>query len=305
MSGKESPSPDVCGLISTEALELLSEIMVAKTLYFDIPDGLKDNLEFIKLRETLLEVREFIMALAAGDLSCSLTHKGYIPGILKGLQASLRHLTWQTGMIASGDFSQRVDFMGEFAESFNSMVRQLDENMRRLRQHEMELERLARTDQLTGANNRGYFLELLDVEMERSRRYSSPLSLLMLDLDHFKTVNDTRGHAAGDEALRSLVSALNKSGLRRSDFFGRMGGEEFAVTLPETDLKMACIVAERIRSILEKTEVHYEGALFFITASIGVARYREEDTADTLLHRADQAMYEAKMTGRNRVCLEM
>jgi len=208
-------------------------------------------------------------------------------------------------MIATGDFSQRVDFMGEFSESFNKMVIQLDETMQSLRLHEKELERLAHTDHLTGVNNRRYFIELLELELERCRRYPKSLSLLMLDIDHFKTVNDTYGHGAGDEALKSFVAMLNNSGLRNSDFAGRMGGEEFAVTLPETEMEIASgVVAERIRNSLEKRAIIYNGTRFFVTVSIGVAELRKEDSVQSILHRADQALYRAKTSGRNRVCTE-
>ena len=126
----------------------------------------------------------------------------------------------------------------------------------------------------------------------------------MLDLDHFKSVNDTRGHAAGDEALRSLCRVLNSSGLRSTDFFGRIGGEEFAIVLPETNIQGAVEIAERVRGNLENTVVLHEGSEFFITASIGISEYRDGDTHESLLNRADQAMYQAKESGRDRICLE-
>jgi len=166
------------------------------------------------------------------------------------------------------------------------------------------LSQQARTDQMTGANNRGYFLELLDGEIERASRYGRSLCLLMLDLDHFKSVNDTRGHAAGDEAIRTVTRVLQASGLRLSDFSGRIGGEEFAVALPETGLQDAADTAERVRSQLAATPVSYACENFSITVSIGVSQYRDGDSQETLLQRADQAMYQAKQTGRNRVCLE-
>jgi diguanylate cyclase (GGDEF)-like protein len=119
----------------------------------------------------------------------------------------------------------------------------------------------------------------------------------------FKSVNDTRGHAAGDQALRTLTAVLRSAGLRKSDSWGRIGGEEFAVTLPECSLEQAAIVAERIRSRIAEAPVTFGKDVFFITASIGLSEYRSGDTQETLLHRADQALYQAKQTGRNRVCL--
>jgi diguanylate cyclase (GGDEF)-like protein len=274
-----------------EASALLLEVLKSRTLTSELPEELTKLPEFMELRETLIDFREFLLAVSTGDLSRSLVRKGYLAGALK----SLRHLTWQTKVISSGDFSQRVDFMGEFSESFNLMVQQLDESRQ-------QLEIVSRTDALTGVNNRRHFSDLLMAEIERSCRYSRCLSVMMFDLDHFKKVNDTYGHAAGDEALRTFARTLQWSGLRKNDFWGRLGGEEFSLALPETDLDSALIPAERIRSMLEETSIQYEQVTFRITVSIGISQYQLGDTIETVLGRADQAMYEAKQAGRNRIC---
>lgn len=286
-----------------EVLAHLEDVLNSKTVTDRLPQHLVDNSRFMELRSMLLDMRCFVLAIAAGNLSPSMQHKGAIAGALKGLQASLRHLTWQTTMIAGGDFSQRVDFMGEFSESFNSMVCQLDKMMKQVRLHEQELVRLTHTDPLTGINNRGYFMELLSAELERSRRYGRIFSILMFDLDHFKKVNDNYGHAAGDEALKRFVEVLRNAGLRQSDFWGRLGGEEFALVLPETGISQAGTPAERIRALLEGTPVTHGDATFNITVSIGVTEYVSGENAESLLNRADMAMYRAKQTGRNRICL--
>ncbi len=288
---------DASSMLLAVAVKNLQNLLTASTVSLEPPQELAEVEGYPELYATLLEVRTAILKFASGKLDYQVTKKGYLPGSIKSLQAALHHLTWQTKMIASGDFTQRVDFMGDFSESFNSMVTLLDESMRKL-------ELIAHTDPLTGANNRGYFLESLDVEYERAKRYGSVFSLAMLDLDHFKSVNDTRGHAAGDEALRSLCRVLNSSGLRSTDFFGRIGGEEFAIVLPETNILGAVEIAERVRSNLEQSAVLYEGNEFFITASIGISQYRDGDTRESILNRADQAMYTAKKSGRNRICLE-
>jgi diguanylate cyclase (GGDEF)-like protein len=285
------------------ALKSLHDLLTARNVRAEPLDELAAVEGFADLYTKLLEVRNAIMATAAGDLQYQIAMRGYVPGAIKGMQASLRHLTWQTKAIASGDYSQRTDFMGEFSDAFNTMVLQLDETMRNLRLKEQDLRKMAQTDPLTGANNRGYFMELLHTEIKRCQRYSHTFSVLMLDLDNFKSINDTRGHAAGDEALRTMIRVFQSSGLRQSDFWGRIGGEEFAITLPETALHAAAEAAERIRANLVKTAVSYDNDKFFFTASIGVSQYKPGDALETLLQRADQAMYEAKQTGRNRVCL--
>lgn len=167
-----------------------------------------------------------------------------------------------------------------------------------------ELEHDAWTDTLTQVANRGHFLELARQEFARCRRYGHPLSLWMLDIDHFKEVNDTYGHHAGDIALQSLVSTSQQA-LRDWDILGRMGGEEFAVLLPETETTQALLVAERLRQIVATaTTPLSDGKSVHLTVSIGIATARDDDADfDTLLDRADHALYEAKRTGRDKVCL--
>ena len=276
-------------------LALFSELLKSRSLTLEVPESLASNPEFMELRRMLIDVREFLFALSVGDLSLSMPHKGYLAGTIKALQSSLRHLTWQTKMISSGDFTQQVDFMGDFSDSFNSMVKHLDESMRLL-------EKTSRTDPLTGINNRGFFMQLLTAEVERSCRYDRILSVLMIDIDHFKKINDKFGHAMGDVALQSFVAVLQNCKLRQIDFFGRLGGEEFAVVLPETTLEKAMLPAERIRRKLAETSIVHAEASFCVTASFGVSQYVTGDTVESVLSRADQAMYLAKKEGRNRIC---
>lgn len=282
--------------LSERAIASLHQLLVAKTVATTAPEEFAQIAGYQQLYAMMLEIRTGIMAFANGDLSYPITHKGYLPGAIKALQASLNHLTWQTKMIAGGDFSQRVDFMGDFSEAFNGMVQQLAESTQKL-------EVLAHIDSLTGINNRRHFMERLGAELDRTRRYSRPLSLLILDLDHFKSVNDSRGHAAGDAALQAICAVFANCGLRNSDFPGRLGGEEFALVLPETTVDCAREVAERLRKKIAATVIHFEDQHFSITASIGVGQYHDPETLATLLKRADLAMYHAKTSGRNRVCL--
>lgn len=179
-----------------------------------------------------------------------------------------------------------------------------------LREVSAELDRLARTDALTGIANRRALFDLLGVEFRRSRRYGRELSVLMLDLDHFKHVNDRWGHPFGDYVLREIAGLIGHN-VRESDIIGRYGGEEFAVILPETDTRRAVIVAEKLRRAAEAFEYRTQETPptgdppVRITISIGVASLPVEEDQDEveLIGRADQALYEAKRTGRNRVVI--
>jgi diguanylate cyclase (GGDEF)-like protein/PAS domain S-box-containing protein len=167
-----------------------------------------------------------------------------------------------------------------------------------------ELERRAYTDYLTGLANRRHFLEQAESELVRTLRYGRELSILMLDIDRFKTINDTYGHKVGDVVLKKLADVCSAT-LRDVDIVGRLGGEEFAVLLPETGEKSAMEVAERLRGALAASQVVLSGGLpLHFTASFGVAILEDKDTnIDTLLNQADQALYRAKSEGRNRVCM--
>lgn len=164
-----------------------------------------------------------------------------------------------------------------------------------------QLSELASTDALTGCANRRQFLERLTHEMARATRYGGTLSVIALDLDHFKAINDTHGHGAGDEALKHFAT-LAKRLLRTQDTLGRIGGEEFAILLPDTNEAGAVILAERLREQIERTAVQYGGHAIAMTVSAGVAQRRQAtDTPEDLLKRADETLYTAKRGGRNRV----
>ena len=171
-----------------------------------------------------------------------------------------------------------------------------------LKKAQVELQRIATTDFLTGIANSRSFLEAGEREMQRQRRYGSrPLTVLMFDLDHFKQVNDTYGHAAGDKVLVA-IAAFCKKLLRDIDIFGRLGGEEFAMLLPETDLAGGRATAERLRSGVAEVPIETERAILHVTISVGVTETATDDELlETVLKRADDAMYQAKNGGRNRV----
>ena len=164
----------------------------------------------------------------------------------------------------------------------------------------LELERLSRTDRLTKLNNRGFWEESLDAEFRRVRRTGHPSTLVMFDIDHFKKVNDTYGHPAGDEVIRRTAQALRETA-RTTDVLGRYGGEEFGVILVDTPPDKAMIFAERLRQRIEATPVEHDGRTIAYTISLGLAPLaRETPDHKAWIEAADGALYESKRGGRNR-----
>jgi diguanylate cyclase (GGDEF)-like protein len=163
-----------------------------------------------------------------------------------------------------------------------------------------EVQRLATIDDLTGIYNRRALFEQAAREVQRAVRFAHPLSITMFDLDHFKQVNDTHGHAAGDQALRMVAQRCRES-IRAVDILGRFGGEEFVVVLPETNTAGACLAAERVRRRIVDTPIVTDHGAIRVTCSLGVTSLGPNDDFDTLLKRADQALYDAKAAGRNCV----
>ena len=177
---------------------------------------------------------------------------------------------------------------------FRPMVRRIIESHR-------QLHLLATTDSLTGVANRRSFIQRASLEVERALRFKGSLSFLALDIDHFKKINDSFGHAAGDQALIAVANALSRS-LRGVDILGRVGGEEFAVVLPETDAAGAAAAAERLRHSVQALDLQINSVRAPITVSIGVAQFSAGMShLSDAMSRADAALYLAKQTGRNRV----
>jgi diguanylate cyclase (GGDEF)-like protein len=301
-------------------------------------------------------IREILCSFAAGDLSPAIGIRGIIPGCLKTLQAHLRHIIWQVQMVEQGDFSQQIQFMGEFSAAFNGMVNQMNITLKELRAKEADLRTLAESlrkeinlrntavealqesesrfkylashDPLTGALNRRSFIERAEYELRSARILRISSGIVMMDIDHFKLFNDTWGHQAGDEALRHVVSIIS-SMLRKNDFLGRYGGEEFVFFFSHADKKTGIAIAERVREAIASTPVKIGAGLVPISASLGVVLTEDVDIPEPetapaagkaklpegsapeggifehLLRCADLALYRAKEEGRNRViCFE-
>lgn len=198
------------------------------------------------------------------------------------------------------------------AEESEMRYQELEQRMISLQRENLDLtvrnralSEVSSRDTLTGLYNRWYVIEKIDSELNRAIRHGSPMSLLMLDLDHFKRINDTFGHPAGDEVLKSVGKLLRES-CRVYDVPGRYGGEEFCVVLPETKPGSTTVVAERIRKRLESTELPCGESSIAVTASIGIAGMDTQSEHEMLspaelIDRADRALYSAKTRGRNRI----
>lgn len=194
-------------------------------------------------------------------------------------------------------FTSRLIYFSAIEQSRSEKERL--EHLVKMRTREIEL--LSQTDSLTGLWNRRHLEETLESEFKRAKRYSNELSIMIIDLDHFKNINDTYGHMAGDEVLREISARIKKC-QRETDFIGRYGGEEIVVILPETDLHTASKVAETIRKTIEKEPVEFEDEIINVTTSIGISSLRNEhENYATLFSEADEALYNAKKLGRNRV----
>ncbi|UUD64233.1 diguanylate cyclase [Pseudomonas seleniipraecipitans] len=174
-------------------------------------------------------------------------------------------------------------------------------NKRQLQSMSDQFKHLSRTDRLTGLNNRGYWEEELKREYARHRRYGSSASLVIFDIDHFKKVNDTYGHQAGDTVIQSLAKIVSEQ-IRDTDIAGRYGGEEFVVLLPDVDAAGGRVFAERLRGVVERLQISHEGLVIPFTVSLGVADLSEPcHDHQQLIERADQALYGSKRNGRNQV----
>ena len=287
-----------------------------------------------ELHKQLVVLREIVFTFSKGDLSCNIATRGFIAGCLKSLQAHLRHLIWQVQQVESGDFSQQVEFLGEFSLAFNNMVLKLDSTLNALRkkeealtaltdslrsevdlrgsamealqQSEARFKYLASHDSLTGALNRSSFIEKTMLELTLAAQCNTPCCLAILDVDHFKKFNDTYGHLAGDTALKQVVEISLKA-LRNADVMGRYGGEEFIFLFPGASLHQGCRVADRIRQAVENSIFPINNGRTNVTVSIGVSVALPECNKPNdaflrlLINAADMALYKAKTLGRNRV----
>lgn len=191
----------------------------------------------------------------------------------------------------------QIAIIGGYISGLRKEVRERNQELRVAMQ---QIRELAHVDELTGVANRRRLMDVLTSEINRCRRSRSPLSIALLDIDHFKRINDRFGHPAGDAILRRVACSVDER-MQDIDCFGRYGGEEFMMILPQTDLKGARTKAERICQSLRETSCDSLQKGLQITASVGVAQYRDSELAEDVIQRADEALYQAKTTGRDRV----
>lgn len=246
------------------------------------------------LEESQVELTEQNRELAAAKVDIE-KHRDHLEGLVHERTAELEATNASLGLAKSEleGMNLRLErLVSERTEELLQTNQKLSDAVR-------QLEKLAETDGLTGLYCRRRFMELAKSEVLRSLRYGAALSLIMLDLDHFKSINDRFGHHAGDVALTALAAYLDNT-KRANDIIGRLGGEEFAILLPETTLEDARVVAERIRSGIAAISLNDSGNSFGMTASIGIVQLKS-DSLDELMSRADGFMYQAKAQGRNRI----
>ena len=292
--------------------------------YPDARPGTIGTLEVTANRATLYtHLAERVLAVVVGYGLLAIVLSGVIAMFLRlELERPLRVLTRFTAELTPRTLTEPLelsrpprpweDEIDQLARGFRTLqdgiqahVANLDSQvLQRTRQLEGaldEIRALTITDPLTGCYNRRYLDERLREEVLRSQRSGRPLSVIITDIDHFKRINDTRGHPAGDRVLKGLAEILASEMRSQIDWVARLGGEEFVVLLPDTALDAAGRVAERLRLAVESTPFSHEGKEMNVSASFGVAARGESDSPESLLKRADMNLYRAKAAGRNAV----
>lgn len=291
-----------------------SELFVAHPSFNE--EGRTLVIGHVSLRRTEEAVTRSRNRLISGAVTlAALLALGLFVGLSRMMVRPLKALQAKALALGHGKLDERVEVKGgrelrELAETLNRMAAALqtshaelearvEERTRELTAVNKRLEQLAVTDGLTGVFNHRRFQEALDQEVLRTMRTTRPLSVLMIDVDHFKRFNDEYGHPAGDDLLRKLAATLQAE-LRATDLLARYGGEEFAVILPETSPELARQVAERLRAAVQ-TKINADQPDRQVTISVGIATRRDNQGPEELLSAADTALYAAKNGGRNQV----
>ncbi len=272
-------------VLANKAAKSLAGIGVGEQLSDKVRDTAQvdDYLSMCRSSTTPVPVR---LKLLSGYESVAFGHRLSVPG------------TGIDGAVLVR-FDENMNLSSKFA-ALNADISSLNNKILHFGQERTELENLALTDPLTGISNRRGFDQELDKEYNRSARYDHDFCISLIDLDHFKSINDAHGHQLGDEILVHFAQRCLEH-LRQTDVVCRVGGEEFALILPETNLEQATIVVSRMLDLLNATPMFTRGKRYAYTASAGLAEKRPEDTPASLFERADRNLYLAKETGRARL----
>jgi diguanylate cyclase (GGDEF)-like protein len=258
---------------------------------FDQGQAEATTIEKLDGKEVLRLMRPFIT-----EKSCLGCHavQGYREGDIRGGIS----LTVPLAALRQTQGSMQVALLGGHCLLWLLGVVGIVVAVRNLEKAHLQIITLVNTDSLTRLANRRFFIDFLEKAMAFAKRHAQPLSVIMADLDKFKAINDTYGHQAGDQVLAAFAQVM-QANIRQEDLAARFGGEEFILMLPGTPLEDATILAERLRESLEN--LTFPPVTTRVTASFGIAQYRPDDTFETLVKRADEALYVAKAAGRNRV----
>ncbi|MCL1925859.1 MAG: GGDEF domain-containing protein [Syntrophorhabdaceae bacterium] len=320
--------PDNADTFFDTALDILGDYLT-KNKVPPVPPDLQNNAKLAGLLEQIAEVRSVLAGLSQGNLSIPVTLHGHMGGLLKSFQGNVRHMLWMINQVADGKLVNHIDYMGDFAKSFNTMTNAIqtakaaieyqkelyaklaDElkieveakiKAQEALKHELEHQQeLASTDALTGIANRRSFLAQANLEINRCRRNNTMLCVSMMDVDHFKTINDTLGHQVGDKVLRHLAATITQNS-RSYDIVARYGGDEFIILFPSTTMENAFSAMERLNKSIASSRSSCKETPYAI--SIGLAAFfpsQKDLTLEDIINKADKALYMAKKTGRNRI----
>lgn len=268
---------------------------------------LAGNSDAGRVVDAIWEIRLMVASLGRGDLHRPVLNCTALCGTLRTFQGKLRHLVWQARNITGGRVASRVESLGELGEAFNLMAAKLESCISHLTATRQKYHRLSNLDQLTGVGNRRAFMEAALSILNSAEYLGEEISLVMIDVDHFKSVNDTYGHVVGDAMLHGLGRRL-KSCLRDGDICSRYGGEEFIILLPKISRQQALKRAEQLRRSIENMRIEFRGGTYSMTASFGVhtlslvAGGNMDEVLKQAIAETDACLYKAKQNGRNIVC---
>ncbi len=282
-----------------ETAKRLKDTLVSRDYYMSLINSLYEGLIVVSKGGVVVEVNDSLCKLLnrSRDNLVGRNISEVFPELFSEIESLLKGKELKRSkrlkLVKSGEEKYFLLLISQYKDLFIITVNDITQMVN----YEKKLEELSQKDHLTGVFNRRAIEDILTSEIERAHRYGRPLSVVFMDLDNFKQVNDKYGHDVGDLVLKNIAEVVQKE-LRNTDVFGRWGGEEFLIVMPETGVKGAVKLAERIRRAVENSSF---GQPERITASFGVAQLEDEDTLEALVKRADEALYRAKREGKNRV----